>query len=362
MLSFRGLRVCQRSLSGEWLEQRKLLSSMSLSNMESKNCRRDIDVSRLAVVNKIGTPSTMPPLEDLKFGQFYSDHFLDVEWDDVNGWRAPMILPLQCIQMHPGSSALHYGLQIFEGMKAYKNARGEVLLFRPDLNMARLNKSARRMALPEFDETEMLRLIARLLKVDERFIPEKDGFSAYIRPVMYSTHGSLGVAVPRSARLNVLISPCGPYYPTGFKPVQLLAESKFTRAFPGGAGDCKVGGNYGPTVYPQGCAAAQGFSQLLWLFPLEDDHILTEAGTMNLFVLWINSSGDRELVTPPLDRNLILPGITRDTVLQLAREWNEFKVSERDILMKREFIKALEENRVSDDLAYFSNSFATCVS
>eukprot|EP00921_Rhytidocystis_pertsovi_P022819 GHVQ01036367.1.p1 GENE.GHVQ01036367.1~~GHVQ01036367.1.p1 ORF type:complete len:246 (+),score=20.84 GHVQ01036367.1:240-977(+) len=193
MLSFRGLRVCQRSLSGEWLEQRKLLSSMSLSNMESKNCRRDIDVSRLAVVNKIGTPSTMPPLEDLKFGQFYSDHFLDVEWDDVNGWRAPMILPLQCIQMHPGSSALHYGLQIFEGMKAYKNARGEVLLFRPDLNMARLNKSARRMALPEFDETEMLRLIARLLKVDERFIPEKDGFSAYIRPVMYSTHVSTKV-------------------------------------------------------------------------------------------------------------------------------------------------------------------------
>eukprot|EP00922_Rhytidocystis_sp_ex-Travisia-forbesii_P054757 GHVS01081137.1.p1 GENE.GHVS01081137.1~~GHVS01081137.1.p1 ORF type:complete len:360 (-),score=9.84 GHVS01081137.1:84-1163(-) len=284
-----------------------------------------LDASQLTVIRRAGTKTAMPPLEDLMFGEFFSDHFLDVQWDSVNGWNPPFVRPLEPIQIHPGASSLHYSIQAFEGLKAFKSAAGEVLLFRPDLNVKRLNSSAERMALPTFDAPELLKLIMELLKVDQWMIPQATGYSMYIRPTLFSTYPCLGVSAPKNARLNVVLSPCGPYYPSGFKPVQLKAETKFTRAFPGGTGDYKVGGNYGGTIFPQKLAAKEGYSQVLWLYADGEDYIMTEAGTSNIFVFWTNERGEKELMTPRIDRNLILPGVTRQSVLELSSSWGEFK-------------------------------------
>lgn len=307
---------------------------------------KQLDSSTLTIFRKLGTPTPMPALKDLMFGQFFTDHFLEVDWDAQNGWHAPFVHPMQPLQLHPGASALHYGLEIFEGLKAFHADSGDIILFRPDRNASRFLKSALRMALPSFDEKAFVKLLAKLIEVDKRFIPQQDGYSLYIRPILFSTHSNLGVSKPESAKLVVVLSPCGPYFPKGFKPVKLLAQTQFFRAFPGGAGDCKVGGNYGPTIYPQSLGAQEGFDQLLWLFPAEGDYKISEAGTMNFFMLWMNEKGEKELVTPPLKDNLILPGVTRESILELTREWNEFKVSERDVFVKKDLVEGLRQNRV----------------
>lgn len=178
------------------------------------------------------------------------------------------------------------------------------------------------------------------MKLEKEFIPQERGYSLYLRPTMISTSASLGVHVPKSAKFFVIASPVGPYYKTGFKPVSLFADDLNIRAWPGGTGSYKLGSNYAGTILPALEAARRGYSQILWLFNGE----LNEVGTMNVFVFWINKQGEKELVTPPLD-GLILPGITRSSVLELTREWNEFKVTEKSLHMN-DLIEALAENRV----------------
>jgi branched-chain amino acid aminotransferase len=302
-------------------------------------------VSSKALEIKRADASTLKPKlpkEELIFGKTFTDHILEIDWDSKNGWSAPQIKPFGDLSIHPAASSLHYGLQCFEGMKAYVDKDGDVRLFRPDKNMERMNTSCERLFLPTFDGEELTECIKELIKVDRDWIPEGEGFSLYIRPTAISTHPYLGVTKPDNAKIFVILSPVGPYYPEGFAPVKLFADNKNVRAWPGGIGYAKAGGNYAPTIGPQAIAASKGYSQVLWLFG-EDDQV-TEVGTMNMFTFWINNDGEKELVTAPLD-GTILPGVTRDSILQLAREWDEFKVSERNYTMP-ELAKALDEGRV----------------
>ncbi|KAJ3097364.1 branched-chain-amino-acid aminotransferase [Phlyctochytrium bullatum] len=298
---------------------------------------------------------TIPPNKDLIFGHTFSDHMLSVEWKATKGWAAPRIHPYDKICLDPSATVFHYGLECFEGMKAYKDKNGKIRLFRPDMNMARLLRSCKRLTLPGFDTEQFLECIKELLRVDERWIPAERGYSLYIRPTAIATQESLGVGPSSKSLMFVITSPVGPYYKTGFNAVSLSATSKYIRAWPGGTGDAKIGANYAPGIRPQIEVAKQGHQQNLWLFGPDDQ--LTEVGTMNLFVLWRLPTGETELVTPTLD-GTILPGVTRDSVLQLARAWGEHKVTERKVTMP-EITKAIEEGRL---IEMFGSGTAAIVS
>ncbi|KAI9193384.1 aminotransferase [Polychytrium aggregatum] len=282
----------------------------------------------------------MLPLKDLVFGHTFSDHMLIAEWEATKGWANPEIKPYGKLSLDPSATVFHYAIECFEGMKAYKDKEGKIRLFRPDMNMNRLLRSCKRLTLPAFDKDELLKCIKALLKVDSKWIPGERGYSLYIRPTAIATQESLGVGASNKAMIFVIASPVGPYYKTGFAAVSLYATTKYVRAWPGGTGDAKIGSNYAPGIRPQIEVAQQGYQQNLWLF---GDNV-TEVGTMNFFALWKNEAGETELITPPLD-GTILPGVTRDSILTLAREWNQFKVTERPITMS-ELAKGVKEGRV----------------
>lgn len=275
-----------------------------------------------------------------------ADHMLTIEWDKTTGWREPHITPYQNLSLDPATCVFHYAFECFEGMKAYKDREGRVRLFRPDKNMERFNKSAARIALPTFAPTALIDLIAKFVKLESRFIPEERGYSLYLRPTMIGTQKTLGVGPPGSALLYVIASPVGPYYPTGFKAVSLEATDYAVRAWPGGVGDKKLGANYAPCIVPQREAMSRGFQQNLWLFGEEE--YVTEVGTMNFFVAIHNKeTGQKELITAPLD-GTILEGVTRDSVLALARERlapEGWKIVERKYTMK-ELDEAATEGRL----------------
>ncbi|AEO58981.1 hypothetical protein MYCTH_2306813 [Thermothelomyces thermophilus ATCC 42464] len=306
---------------------------------------QDIDPAQL-VLNTTPNPKPLKKPEDLVFGRNFTDHMLTIEWDQATGWQRPHITPYQNLSLDPASCVFHYAFECFEGLKAYKDKEGRVRLFRPDKNMERFNKSAARIALPTFDSAALIDLIARFAKLESRFIPEERGYSLYLRPTMIGTQKTLGVGPPGSALLFVIASPVGPYYPTGFKAVSLEATDYAVRAWPGGVGDKKLGANYAPCIVPQREAMSRGFQQNLWLFG--EDEYVTEVGTMNFFAAVRNKqTGRKELLTAPLD-GTILEGVTRDSVLSLARErlapegWD---IIERKFTM-RELDEAAAEGRL----------------
>ncbi|KAK4701709.1 branched-chain amino acid aminotransferase, partial [Phenoliferia sp. Uapishka_3] len=276
----------------------------------------------------------MPPTESLIFGKNFTDHMLMARWTLNGGWEAPEIRPYGPLHLDPSATVLHYSSTLFEGMKAYKDRNGVARLFRPDMNMKRLNKSAARLAFPTVDEEVLIELIKQLVAVDDEWIPTAPGCSlctalqicrclirahvllADIRPTMIGTRASLGVGPSDEMLLFVICSPVGPYFAAGFKPVSLLASTKDVRAWPGGTGAHKLGSNYAGGVVPQLEAAKEGYQQILWLFGPE--HELTEVGTMNLFAVIQLDDDTVELCTPPLD-GMILPGVTRDSVLSLCK-------------------------------------------
>ncbi|KAI0965302.1 branched-chain amino acid aminotransferase [Xylaria arbuscula] len=293
----------------------------------------DIDPSKLAI-HETTSPKSLVDPSTLVFGRNFTDHMLTIEWTQTEGWRAPAIQPYQNLSLDPATCVFHYGFECFEGMKAYKDKQGRVRLFRPDKNMERFNKSAARIALPTFSSPQLIDLIASFATLEQRFIPDQRGYSLYLRPTMIGTQKTLGVGPPGSALLFVIASPVGPYYPTGFKAITLEATDYAVRAWPGGVGDKKLGANYAPCVLPQLEAASRGFQQNLWLFGPEQ--YVTEVGTMNLFVaIRDKETGQKELVTAPLD-GTILEGVTRDSILSLAREKlapEGWRISERKITM-----------------------------
>uniref|UniRef100_A0A2K5CUE4 Branched-chain-amino-acid aminotransferase n=1 Tax=Aotus nancymaae TaxID=37293 RepID=A0A2K5CUE4_AOTNA len=260
----------------------------------------------------IVTPATIlkekPDPNNLVFGSVFTDHMLAVEWSSEFGWEKPQIKPLQNLSLHPGSSALHYAVEVF-------------------------------------DKEELLECIQQLVKLDQEWVPYSTSASLYIRPTFIGTEPSLGVKKPTKALLFVILSPVGPYFSSGtFNPVSLWANPKYVRAWEGGTGDCKMGGNYGSSLFAQCEAVDNGCQQVLWLYG--EDNQITEVGTMNLFLYWINEDGEEELATPPLD-GIILPGVTRQCILDLAHQWGEFKVSERYLTMD-DLTAALEGNRVRE--------------
>ncbi|KAF1319704.1 Branched-chain amino acid aminotransferase, partial [Globisporangium splendens] len=338
------------------------LRSLS-SAMRGATAKRSITVavgndinSKNLEIQRIKTPKTKLPKEQLTFGTTFTDHMLEIDWEQGKGWQNPVIRPYGPIAMDPASSALHYALQCFEGMKAYVGPKGEIRLFRPDMNMKRLNSSMKRLLLPQFDNDELTNCLKELIKLDKDWVPEGDGYSLYIRPTGISTHPYIGVGASLKAKIFIILSPVGPYYPEGFNPVKLFANDTYVRAWPGGTGGFKLGANYAPGIMPQAAAGQKGYSQNLWIFG--PDHDVTEVGTMNLFIHWINEQGEKELITPPLTRGDILPGITRDSILTLAREWGEFKVTEGNVNMKQ-VQKAVHEDRV---LEIFGSGTAAVVS
>nr|POE49327.1 branched-chain-amino-acid aminotransferase, mitochondrial [Quercus suber] len=326
---------------------------------------KSIEVSDLSIT-KTTTPKQIMANDKLVFGHNFTDHMLSLEWTAGQGWLAPQIMPYQNLSLDPATCVLHYAFEAFEGMKAYKDRDGHVRLFRPDRNMARLNRSSARIALPTFDGEAMTELIKKFCQLEERFIPSQRGYSLYLRPNIIGTQRTLGVGPPGSALLYVIASPVGPYYATGFKAVSLEATTYAVRAWPGGVGASKLGANYAPCIVPQMQAATRGFHQNLWLFEDVDpatgekEDFVTEVGTMNLFMALVNKEGQKELITAPLD-GTILEGVTRDSVLALARERlvpEGWKVSERRFHM-REVVAAAKEGRM---IEVFGSGTAAVVS
>ena len=325
-------------------------SKYGLSSQVKLN--KNIDSNALEIISTKNAKS-LPPFDNtLKFGSVTSDHMLTIDFDDTNGWHRPLISPYKSFEMDPACSVFHYALAAFEGCKAYIDSNNNIRTFRINKNMDRLYNSCEALIFPTFDKNEFKRCIEKLLIKDKRWIPNKDGFSLYIRPTIIGSNASLGVTRANEVKLYVITCPVGPYYPTGFAPVSLLASDKYVRAWPGGSGNAKLAANYGPTIRAQMEAASQGYQQIMWLFNKDgvdgkmdgSDDYVTEVGTMNQFFYWINKDGKKELITASLD-GTILPGVTRDSILTLAREWNEFIVTEREYTMK-EVIDAVNENRM----------------
>lgn len=285
---------------------------------------------RLAAPNQL---NPKPDVDDLVFGKHFTDHMLKVAYHRrLGGWQNPEISPMENLVLHPAAKVFHYAVELFEGMKAYRCVDGRIRMFRPEMNMARMNASARRSGLPTFEAREFIKCLKRLITIDQEWVPHTEAASLYIRPTLIGIEPTLGVASSDSALLYTILSPVGGYFKPGASAagISLLADPQYVRAWPGGVGDRKVGSNYGPTIQIQKEATAQGVNQVLWLYG--EDQQVTEAGTMNMFMVMVNEQGERELVTPPLN-GLILPGITRDSILHLAREWQQFKVSERTFTM-----------------------------
>lgn len=271
----------------------------------------------------------------LRFGHHFSPHMFEVDWEDGVGWTSPRIVPFHDLTLCPSALVLHYALECFEGLKAFKGTDGKIRLFRPEKNMERMNRSLARLYLPTFDGDELLSCLKELLRIDADWVPDGDGQSMYIRPTAIATDPCLGVHAANFAKLFIITSPVGTYWAEGFRPIKLYANHEEARAWPKGTGDQKVGGNYAPTIKPAVKAAQKGCHQVLWLHEQDGEQFVTEVGAMNIFFVLDRADGrGQELCTAPLTRGDILPGVTRLSVLELARqEMPKLTVSERDISM-----------------------------
>lgn len=247
------------------------------------------------------------------FGTHFTDHMVTIEWDEGRGWHDALIGPRQPITLDPAASVFHYAQEIFEGLKAYLQVDGSLALFRPEANAARFNQSARRLAMPELPEAVFVEAVTRLVQTDRDWIPAGEGSSLYLRPFMIATEAFLGVRPAKRYKFIVIASPAGNYFKSGAPAVSIWV-SDYTRAAPGGTGAAKCGGNYAASLVPQAEAIARGHDQVVFLDAAEHKWI-EELGGMNLYFAF----EDGTLLTPALT-GTILPGITRESLLTLARE------------------------------------------
>ncbi|MFA5607361.1 MAG: branched-chain amino acid aminotransferase [Leucobacter sp.] len=282
-------------------------------------------------------------LADPGFGTRFTDHMVSIAWTRDAGWHDAEVLPYGPIPMDPASSVLHYGQEIFEGLKAYRRPDGSIVTFRPVENARRLNASARRLALPELPEELFVEAIHQLVKVDADWVPGGDDQSLYIRPFMIADESFLGVRSAQRARFLVIASPAGAYFTGGVKPVSIWLSSDLARAGHGGTGAAKCGGNYASSLLPTNIAAANGCAQVLFTDSATPDTI-DELGGMNLFLV----RADGTLVTPELNGN-ILDGITRKSLIQLARDRGH-AVEERAVTVS-EWREGVAEGSVTEAFA-----------
>ncbi len=275
-------------------------------------------------ITKTANKKAKPQNQDqLGFGKYYTDHMFLMNYDEGEGWHDARIVPYGPIELDPAAMCLHYGQEVFEGLKAYKTDDGNIQLFRPDKNMARLNVSNERLCIPLIDEAFCVEAIKKLVEVDADWIPEAPGTSLYIRPYIFAVDAHVGVHPAKHLIFAVILSPVGAYYPEGLNPVKIYVEQKYVRAVKGGMGFTKTAGNYAASLKAQDEAEKLGYTQVLWLDGVERKYI-EEVGTMNVFFV----IGD-EVVTPELSGS-ILSGITRMSSIELLRSWG-YKVSERKI-------------------------------
>lgn len=274
-------------------------------------------------------------VNNIPFAKIYSDHMFVADYYDGE-WHEQRIMPYQALPLSPANTAIHYGISIFEGMKAYKNEEGEVLLFRPERNAERLNISAERMCIPEIPVEMFMNALTELIRLDSQWVPGKGGTSLYIRPVVFATDEYIGIKPPENFRFMIITCPVGAYYSA---PVKVKIETNFVRAIEGGVGYAKTAGNYAASLYPAKLAQKEGFDQLVWTDGKTHEYI-EESGTMNvMFII-----GDK-LITAPTS-GTILNGITRDSVLTLARDWG-VTVEERPIRVD-EIVEAARQNKIQE--------------
>ncbi|MBI4242338.1 MAG: branched-chain amino acid aminotransferase [Candidatus Rokubacteria bacterium] len=276
-------------------------------------------------ITRAATRKPKPKDSELGFGTVFADHMFLADFQEEKGWYDPRIEPYGPLTLDPATAVLHYAQAVFEGLKAFRGVDGRVRLFRPHKHIERLNTSAKRMRIPPLDPDLALRSLVELVGLERDWVPSSVGTSLYIRPTIVATEPFLGVRPAKSYLYFVILSPVGAYYPEGMNPVKILVMEKYVRAVEGGVGAAKTGGNYAASLLPAEEAHAAGFTQVLYLDGVHRKYV-EEVGTMNIML----RLGD-EVVTPPLT-GTILPGVTRDSVLALLREWG-FAVSERPISM-----------------------------
>lgn len=281
------------------------------------------------------------------FGKHFTDHMVTIDWTEEKGWHDAQVRPYGPMTMEPASNVFHYGQAIFEGIKAYRQPDDSIATFRPDHNAQRFINSAERLAMPELPQEEFIESLRQLVEVDKDWVPEAGGEAAlYLRPFMISTEVSLGVHPAKSYRYVLIASPAGSYFSGGIKPVSVWLSTDYVRAAPGGTGAAKFAGNYAGSLLAQAQADEKGCDQVVWLDAIERRYI-EEMGGMNL--MFVYGSGENvEIVTPELSGSL-LPGITRESLLQVAQDLG-YKVTERRITAE-EWQRDAESGAMSEAFA-----------
>ncbi|MDR2611543.1 MAG: branched-chain amino acid aminotransferase [Deltaproteobacteria bacterium] len=274
----------------------------------------------------------------LGFGDIYTDHMFKMDYYD-GSWRDPRIEPYAPLLLDPSAMVLHYSQTIFEGLKCYRHPDGRLALFRPRDNFRRFNTSAERMAVPPLDESLLLEALKELLKIDGTWTPSHPGASLYIRPTVIATEPHLGVRPAREYLHYIILGPVGPYYPEGFAPIKIYVEPSYTRAAPGGLGSIKAGASYAASLLATELAHRKGYTQLLWLDAITH-RFVEEVGSMNMFFVV-----DGTIVTAPLT-GTILPGITRASVLQVAKDLG-IRAEERALSVE-ELLETQKNGRLSE--------------
>ena len=264
-----------------------------------------------------------PDESKLGFGTLFTDYMFNMDYAPDKGWHSARIEPYAPLALDPSTMFLHYAQGAFEGLKAYRTESGNIQLFRPQENFKRLNRSCRRLCIPEIDEAFAIEALKKLLTMEKDWVPGEPETSLYIRPTIIATDPYLGVRASHTYRFFIILSPVGAYYPEGFNPVKILVTHDYVRAVRGGVGEAKTPGNYAASILAGEKAHDAGYTQVLWLDGVEQKY-LEEVGSMNIFFVI-----DDQIVTPELNGS-ILPGITRDSVIKLAKHWND-NVVERKI-------------------------------
>jgi branched-chain amino acid aminotransferase len=284
-------------------------------------------------------PHVMPAESELGFGHYFTSHMFMMEYKEGEGWKNARIVPFGNISLHPASTVLHYGAEIFEGLKAYRTEGGDIQLFRPMENIRRMNNSADRMCLPRICEDEFLEILTTYVRHEAEYVPHSFGTSLYLRPYMFGNDDHLGVHTVSNATFMIIASPSGSYYKEGINPVKIMIENEDVRTVRGGTGAVKCGGNYAASTRAGERASKKGYSQVLWLDGVERKYI-EEVGAMNVMF-----KIDGEIITPELTGS-ILPGITRKSCIEVLTSLG-YKVSER-LISVDELFSAIKEGRLEE--------------
>lgn len=290
-------------------------------------------------ITKTAAPAARPDAGTLGFGKYFTDHMFMMDYDAGQGWHDARIVPFAPLTLTPAAAVFHYGAEVFEGLKAYRTAGGNVQLFRPIDNMRRMNDSAERIGLPQFDEQDGMQALLALVDLDRDWVPAAEGTSLYLRPFLIATDPSLGIHTIEHALFCIIASPSGSYYKEGINPVRIMIETADVRAVRGGTGYAKCGGNYAAANRAGARAEQLGYSQVLWLDGVERKYV-EEVGSMNVMFKIAGT-----VVTPKLTGS-VLPGITRRSCIQLLQDWG-VPVEER-LLPVDELMDALQAGTLEE--------------